>query len=68
MYQLTFKMPLNLGNAISTSMRYSTIVNNTPSTANLVSQTWYNYDSEGKIVWQIKLHSALGLNGYKSTF
>jgi RHS repeat-associated protein len=59
--------PNYLGNSISKSMRYSTIVNNTPSTANLVSQTWYNYDNEGKMVWQIKYIPALGLNGYKST-
>jgi len=56
-----------LGNAVSTSMRYSTIVNNTPSSANLVSQNWYNYDNERKMVWQIEYIPGLGLNGYKST-
>ena len=56
-----------LGGNVSTSMRYSSIANNTPASANLVSETWYNYNEEGKVVWTIKYIPALGLNGYKST-
>jgi RHS repeat-associated protein len=56
-----------LGGKASTSIRYSSIVNNTPASANLVSETWYNYNEEGKVVWTIKYIPVLGLNGYKST-
>jgi RHS repeat-associated protein len=58
--------PAYLGGVISTTMKYSSIVNNAPLAANLVSQTWYNYDEEGKVIWQIKYIASLGSAGYKT--
>ncbi|HEY4206027.1 MAG TPA: RHS repeat-associated core domain-containing protein, partial [Puia sp.] len=57
----------NLGGAVSTSKKYRTITNNTPLTTDLVSQTWYNYDEEGRVVWTIKYIADLGSAGYKTT-
>lgn len=57
----------NLAGRISTAKRYSTVINNAPSSSNLVSQTWFNYDEEGKVVWMIKYIAALGSSGYKTT-
>jgi RHS repeat-associated protein len=46
-------------------MKYSSLSGNPPySTTNLVSATWFNYDEEGKLVWQIQFTSGLG---YKTT-
>jgi len=56
--------PFNLYGAVSVAQQYSTIVNNAPSGADLVSATWYNYDEEGKVVWKIKYINGLG---YKTT-
>jgi RHS repeat-associated protein len=58
--------PANIAGAVSTTKRYSTILNNVPSGSNLVSQTWYNYDEEGKMVWMIKDIVSLGAAGYKT--
>lgn len=58
--------PANLAGSISTTRRYSTVVNNAPSSTNLISQSWYNYDEEGKVVWQINYIAALGSSGYKT--
>jgi RHS repeat-associated protein len=58
----------NLAGGISTIKRYKTIVNNAPGSSNLVSQSWYNYDEEGKQVWMIQYIASLGpLVGYKKT-
>lgn len=54
----------NLATSISVTRKYSTIVNNSPSSTNLVSANWFNYDEEGKIVWTIKYINGLG---YKTT-
>ena len=50
----------NLAGQVSVTRRYSTIVNNNPSNTYLVSATWYNYDEEGKITWQIKYITGMG--------
>ena len=58
----------NLGGAVSTSKRYSQVANGTaPLIGNLVSQTWFNYDEEGKVLWSIKYIASLGSVGYKTT-
>lgn len=58
----------NLGSAISNVSKYSSITNNSPSAANLIARTWYSYDEEGRIVWQIKmLQNLAGGNLYKTT-
>jgi len=61
--------PAYLGNGISTSLKYSSVTNNAPVSTNLVSQTWYNYDEEGKVVWQIKMMQNAGGGSplYKTT-
>lgn len=59
--------PADLGGAVSTTKRYSSILNNNPLSTNLVSQTWYSYDEEGKMVWTIKYIASLGAAGYKTT-
>jgi RHS repeat-associated protein len=53
-----------LGGEVSMTKKYSTIVNNVPNSADLVSSTWYNYDEEGKVVWCIQYIKGLG---YKTT-
>ncbi|HXB10129.1 MAG TPA: RHS repeat-associated core domain-containing protein [Puia sp.] len=59
--------PANLGGALSTSKRYSTVVNGSqPSASNLVSQTWFSYNEEGKVVWKIQYIASLGSSGYKT--
>jgi RHS repeat-associated protein len=58
--------PTYLNGVISTSKKYSSIVNNVPNSANIVSQTWFNYDEEGKVVWEIKYLANLGTSGYKT--
>jgi len=50
----------NLSTRVSLTKRYSSIVNNTPGAANLVSATWYNYDEEGKTSWMIRYIAGLG--------
>jgi|GEM_PF-1196555 len=57
----------NLGSAISTTKKYSSITNNSPLIANLNAQTWYNYDEDGRLLWQIKYIATLGSSGYKTT-
>jgi len=52
--------PANLGGASSSTLKYSSITNNVPVAGNIVSQTWYNYDEEGKIVWQIQMMQNAG--------
>ncbi len=64
--------PFNLSGAMSVTRRYSSILNNSPSSANLVSATWYGYDEEGKVLWTIKYINGLGAgisdpNSYKTT-
>lgn len=59
--------PANLGGAISTAKKYSSIVDNSPNPINLVSQTWYNYDEEGRVLWSIKYIASLSSAGYKTT-
>lgn len=59
--------PAYLGGAVSTAKRYSSIVNNNPLSTNLVSQSWYSYDEEEKLVWSIKYIASLGAAGYKTT-
>jgi RHS repeat-associated protein len=56
--------PSNLGNAVSMTRKYSSIVNNTPNSANIASSTWYNYDEEGRLTWMIRYINDLG---YKTT-
>lgn len=50
--------------AVSLTKKYSSIVNNTPSPANLLSATWFSYDDEGKLLWSIQYITGLG---YKTT-
>jgi RHS repeat-associated protein len=59
--------PVNLIGAVSVAKRYSSVVNNIPISANLISETWYNYDEESKVTWTIKYIASLGANGYKTT-
>ncbi|KAI9443777.1 hypothetical protein F5148DRAFT_1293014 [Russula earlei] len=51
----------NLSGKVSYTEKYSSVTNNTGGT--LISQTWYNYDEEGNVVWAIK--NIVGL-GYKT--
>ncbi|WP_205511075.1 RHS repeat domain-containing protein [Longitalea arenae] len=53
-----------LGGAVSMTKKYSSIVNNTPSSADIVSSNWYNYNEEGKVVWCVQYIKGLG---YKTT-
>jgi RHS repeat-associated protein len=53
-----------LGGWISMTKKYSSIVNNTPNSVNLVSSNWYNYDEEGKVLWVVQYINGLG---YKTT-
>jgi RHS repeat-associated protein len=62
----------NLAGQISVMRRYSSVVNNSPAGASLVSATWYNYDEEEKVTWQIKYISGMGAGvtdpaSYKTT-
>ncbi len=64
--------PFNLAGAVSVTRRYSSVVNNSPSTTYLVSATWYNYDVYGNQLWQIQYISGMGagiadINSYKTT-
>ncbi len=58
--------PANLGGKISFTSRYGQLANFVYSSANLISQTWFNYDEEGKLVWQIKYIASLGTSGFKT--
>jgi len=49
-----------LAGIVSLTKKYSSIVNNNPTSANLVSATWYNYDEERKVIWMIQYISGLG--------
>ncbi|GGH16425.1 hypothetical protein FAZ19_05805 [Sphingobacterium alkalisoli] len=53
-----------LRGAVSVSEKYSSIVNNTASEQNLISRSWFNYNAEGQLDWQIKYVNGLG---YKTT-
>jgi RHS repeat-associated protein len=53
-----------LDGTVSMTRKYSSIVNNTPNSANMVSSTWYSYDEEGKVSWMIQYIKDLG---YKAT-
>lgn len=64
--------PVYLGVRVSVTRKYSTIVNNTPDNANLMSASWYNYDPEGRMVWKVEYINGLGsgvadVNSYKTT-
>ncbi|MBX3257634.1 MAG: hypothetical protein KF862_26135 [Chitinophagaceae bacterium] len=50
--------------AVTVTKKYSSIVNNSPVAANLLSATWYNYDEEGKLLWHVQYIKDLG---YKTT-
>jgi RHS repeat-associated protein len=52
----------NLAGVISVTKRYSSVANNSPMSTNLVSATWFNYDEEGKTVWEIKYIKGLGVD------
>lgn len=56
--------PAYLGNVVSMTKKYSSIVNNTPASADLTSSTWFNYDEESKVVWKIEFVQGAG---YKTT-
>ncbi|TJZ53570.1 hypothetical protein FAZ15_16145 [Sphingobacterium olei] len=53
-----------LRGAVSVSEKYNNIVNNTASEQNLISRSWFNYNAEGQLDWQIKYANGLG---YKTT-
>jgi len=57
-----------LAGAVSMTRRYSSIVNNNPVSANMVSATWYNYDVNGKVVWKIRYVNGLGYKTNDYTF
>lgn len=50
----------NLGNLLSVSKKYKSIVNNVINANDLGSATWYNYDEEGAAVWMISYTVGLG--------
>src|SRR6185437_11535372 len=52
--------PVYLGAAASVTRRYSSIVNNSPSSTNMVSATWYNYDADGRLTWKIQYIAGMG--------
>jgi hypothetical protein len=53
-----------LGGTVTMTQKYSSIVNNTPNSADLVSSNWYNYNEDGKMVWSVQYIKGLG---YKTT-
>jgi RHS repeat-associated protein len=53
-----------LSGRVSMTRRYSSVVNNTPNSADIISGTWYSYDEEGKLTWSIEYINGLG---YKTT-
>jgi len=53
-----------LGGAVSYTQKYSSIVDNSPNSSDVVSAAWFNYDEEGKLLWQVKYIKGLG---YKTT-
>jgi RHS repeat-associated protein len=53
-----------LGGQVSMTRKYSRVINNTPSAANLVSSNWYSYNGDGKMEWGIQFIQGLG---YKTT-
>jgi len=57
--------PLTLAGSISMTQKYSRIINNVPSSNDLISTTWYNYDEEGKMIWVVR--NINGMGGYKVT-
>jgi len=46
--------PFFLRGLVSRTKKYSSITNNVPNDANLVSATWYGYDEEGRVTWKIQ--------------
>jgi RHS repeat-associated protein len=49
-----------LRGAVSATEKYSTVANNTPSPADLVSKTWYSYDEQGRVTWTVRYLNGLG--------
>jgi RHS repeat-associated protein len=48
-----------LRGAVTFTERYS-VIDNAPSSTNLVSRTWYNYDGMGRVIWVITYLHGLG--------
>jgi RHS repeat-associated protein len=55
----------NIRGGVSVTEKYSSIVNNAPVAANVISRSWYSYDEEGKVLWQIKYINSPNF-GYKT--
>ena len=58
----------NLAGSVSLTRKYSVVINNSPSAANLVSSTWYNYDEGGKMTWAIRYINGLGYKTLDLTY
>jgi RHS repeat-associated protein len=53
--------PFYLRGGVSVSRKYSSVSGAPPyGTTNLVSATWYSYDEEGKVTWNIQYITGLG--------
>ena len=53
--------PFYLRGAVSVTKKYSSVTGAPPyGTTNLVSATWYSYDEEGKVTWNIQYIAGLG--------
>jgi RHS repeat-associated protein len=58
----------HLATAISMTKKYSSIVNNVPNGANLVSASWYDYNAEGLLTWSIQYINGLGYKTIDYTY
>lgn len=60
--------PQYLGGKVSMIRKYSSIVNNTPNSANLISCTWLNYDEDENILWKVFYIQGLGYKTLNFTY
>jgi RHS repeat-associated protein len=60
--------PQYLGGKVSMIRKYSSIVNNTPNSANLISCTWFNYDENESILWKVFYIQGLGYKTLNFTY
>jgi RHS repeat-associated protein len=61
--------PFYLRGGVSVSRKYSSISGAPPyGTTNLVSATWYSYDEEGKVNWNIQYIAGLGYKTNEFTY
>lgn len=49
-----------LGGKVSMTRKYSRVINNTPSAADLVSSNWYSYTGDGNLEWGIQFIQGMG--------